>query len=591
MNNNRIATNDNQRQPKSRENKKSSKVARDNAASSGKPRNGTVAPNEERKGQSTVLIELASDAELWHTVGHGDAYATFTISGHAEHWPIRSRAFKRLLCHRFFSLYQKALGAQAVQDALNVLEGNAIFEGPKFPVHIRVAGVGDTVYVDLANDSWQVVEIDAAGWRVREAIDVPVRFRRAKAMLPLPNPIHGGDISELRGFVNVTDEDWPLLLGWLVGSLRPIGPYPALNLNGEQGSAKSTTARTLRMLIDPNTAPLRSEPRDARDLMIAANNGWLVCLDNLSNLQVWFSDALCRLATGGGFATRTLYENDEETIFDSMRPSILTGIEELASRSDLLDRSLVLSLPRITLTGRRTESAHWRDFGFAHARILGALLDAVSAAICNLPTTHIAELPRMADFALWATAAEQALGLQPDEFMCAYRGNKELANDTVLESVPVSKYIFDIADSGDWDGTPTELFKLVESIASETDKRLRAWPRSARVLSGSIKRVAPNLRLAGLDVEFGFAGRGRQKQRNISIRRMEDSCAPSDPSSHNPKNETSSGNEGDAFAANGDDSGTQLVQDFGTEVTELGTHVDGGDDAWQAQSERVQVTL
>src|SRR5689334_19407197 len=92
---------------------------------------------------------------------------------------------------------------------------------------------------------------------------------------------------------------------------------------------------------------LRCEPKEARDLMIACTNSWVLALDNLSGLPIWLSDSLCRLATGGGFATRSLYTDDEETHFDAMRPIILNGIDDIATRSDLLDRSVILRLPAI----------------------------------------------------------------------------------------------------------------------------------------------------------------------------------------------------------------------------------------------------
>src|SRR5207247_939244 len=155
----------------------------------------------------------------------------------------------------------------------------------------------------------------------------------------------GGQLSELRQFINVKDDDdWKLLVAFLTAALRPKGPYPVLVLHGEQGSAKSTTARVLRAMVDPNSSPLRSEPRDGRDLMIAANNACLVCFDNLSRIPRWLSDCICRLATGGGFSTRALYTNEEEALFDAQRPVIITGIEELASRGDLLERSIILYL-------------------------------------------------------------------------------------------------------------------------------------------------------------------------------------------------------------------------------------------------------
>ena len=108
--------------------------------------------------------------------------------------------------------------------------------------------------------------------------------------------------------------------------------------------------KVLKKLIDPSEPLLRSLPRESRDLYIAASNSWVVSLDNVSGLRIWLSDDLCRLATGGGFATRELYTEDEEKIFSALRPVILNGIEEIATRSDLLDRCILLELPMIPST-------------------------------------------------------------------------------------------------------------------------------------------------------------------------------------------------------------------------------------------------
>jgi hypothetical protein len=478
---------------------------------------------DERKSQSTLLVELAAMAELWHTEGQGIAAATLGVSGHLEHWPVRSQSFRRWLARRFFEEYERAPGGQAVADALTVIEGQAIFNGAEHPVFVRVAGHGGRLYLDLVNASWQVVEIDGDGWRVVESQDCPVRFRRAKAMMALPTPTPGGNIADLQRFANVTPEDWPLLAGWLLAAFRPTGPYPVLALHGEQGSAKSTTARVIRSLTDPSAAPLRCEPRDERDLMIAAGNGWCVCLDNLSFVPGWLSDALCRLSTGGGFATRTLYSDDEETIFAAMRPVILTGIEELANRSDLLDRCVILQLPRIPEAQRQTEGQFWRDFHAAHAGILAAALDAVSAAVRTLPTTSIDGLPRMADFALWATAAESGLGLQAGDFLAAYRGNRATANDAALESSPVAKHILALAETGVWEGTAGELLEHIATLAPEAETRGKTWPKNPRSLSGTLKRLAPNLRAAGVEIDFGREP-DRKRRRIVTIRTGTESC-------------------------------------------------------------------
>src|SRR5690606_33360793 len=239
----------------------------------------------------------------------------------------------------------------------------------------------------------------------------PVRFRRPRGLLPLPAPRRGTSIDKLRPFVNVaSDNDWRLLVAWLVMALRPTGPYPILVLQGEQGSAKSTTLRVLRSLVDPSLASLRTSPRSEQDLAIAASNGWVIGLDNLSGVPPWLSDALCRVATGGGFATRQLYTDDEEALFDYQRPVAINGIDDLATRHDLADRAIILTLPPISDEERRTEADFWREWEEVRPGVLGALLDGVAVAMGRVNEIHLLSKPRMADFAVWATAAEVAFG-------------------------------------------------------------------------------------------------------------------------------------------------------------------------------------
>ena len=224
-----------------------------------------------------------------------------------------------------------------------MIEAKAHFDAPERKVHIRVAGLDRRLYLDLGDESWRAVEIDASGWRVID--NPPVRFRRAAGMKPLPIPVSGGSVEVLRSFLNVqSDTDFVLAVVWALAVLRDCGPYPVLALSGEQGSAKSTFSAILRALLDPNTAPLRALPREDRDLFIAATNGHVLAFDNVSGLRPWTSDTLCRLATGGGFAVRQLYTDQDEVLFDAARPVILNGIEDIVERPDLADRAVFLTL-------------------------------------------------------------------------------------------------------------------------------------------------------------------------------------------------------------------------------------------------------
>ena len=334
-------------------------------------------------GASTRIVRMveAAQVELFHDADEA-AYAAVLLDNSARVcWPVRSSAFRRWLAAPGSTKRRKQPSApESLADALTVIEGKALFEGPECRVWLRLAEAGDKLYLDLADEAGRAVEIDSAGWRL--VTSPPVRFPRRRASLPLPVPVAGGSLALLRALVNVREGDWWLLLAWLFSCFRPNGPFPLLALNGEQGSAKTTAGKLLQRLIDPTSGDLRAEPKEARDLMIAATGAWLVAYDNLSRLREWLSDCLCRLATGGGFSTRQLYSDDEEKIFTAQRPVLLTSIEDVVVADDLLDRSVRVALEPIPREKRRTESELWGAFDRSRSRILGAILDAVSGEGC-----------------------------------------------------------------------------------------------------------------------------------------------------------------------------------------------------------------
>jgi hypothetical protein len=473
---------------------------------------GSESP-EDGLTQSQLLIRFASKAALFHTPD-GEAYACLPVGDHTEIWPVKNKSCRRWLTRAFYQAVGKPPGNQAMQDALGVLEARAQYDSPENQVFTRIAPYGDSIYIDLCNDKWEAVEITSKGWRAVQ--DPPVRFRRSKGMQPLPHPLPGGQINRLRSLINVGDDrNWVLLIAWLAAACRPQGPYPLLILQGEQGSAKSTTAKLLRRLIDPSTAPLRTPPREERDLVIAANNSWVIAYDNLSGIQPWLSDALCRLATGGGFSTRELYTDSDEVIFDLMRPVILNGIDHLAERPDLADRAIILNLPPIDGNARREEAELYREYEAERPYILGALFTAVSQAMAHLPKVRLPSKPRMADFAIWATAAEQALGFQSGAFMNAYAGNRAEAVQETLESDPVSLAILALMHEEQideqWTGTAKDLLQTLDAKVDDKVKKSQEWPKTARGLSGRLRRLATFLREVGIRVSFGPKGTGGRR--------------------------------------------------------------------------------
>lgn len=480
--------------------------------------------DEEKNTQAQELIGFAYEAELFHTP-EGECWATVLVGGHRENYPARSKFFRRWLVRKFFEVHGKPPGSQAVQDAIGALEAMALFDGPECAIFNRLAEANGAIYLDLCNEKWEAVKVTPSGWEIVN--DPPVKFRRAKGMLPLPRPERGGNIEELRQFVNVTDGDWPLVLAWAVAALRPTGPYPILVIQGEQGSAKSTTARVLRELIDPSIAPLRTAPREERDLAITASNSWVLSYDNLSGMPTWLSDAFCRVATGGGFVTRALFTDDEEVIFNFMRPVIVNGIDDVVTRHDLLDRSIVVNLPVIPENRRKPEEEFWREFDEAKPRILGALLSAVSAGLRNVNSVKLDRFPRMADFARWVTACEPALPWPKGSFMEVYDQKRAEAVDQALEADAVAQAIKELLTRRDfWDGTATELLDELNEFTPEQTRKLKTWPKTGRGLSNRLRRAATFLRQAGVEVAFTREAGGNRRR---LIRISKESIVPTVP--------------------------------------------------------------
>ena len=274
-------------------------------------------------------------------------------------------------------------------------------------------------------------------------------------------------------------------------------------------------ARRQLPLPDPNTAPLRALPREDRDLFIAASNGHVLAFDNVSGLPHWISDTICRLATGGGFAVRQLYTDQDEVLFEATRPVMLNGIEDIVTRPDLADRAIVQTLEPIPEERRRSEAELWAAFEAERPRILGALLDAVSLGLRRLPDIKLERLPRMADFALWATAYEPALWAE-GTFLRAYAGNRDETVENVIEGDPVATAVRAMmTERTVWTGTATDLLGVLEEEAGDRVAKSKSWPNGPQALSNRLRRAATFLRKIGIEIDYAKKGKARTRGRAL----------------------------------------------------------------------------
>lgn len=459
-----------------------------------------------RPRASEALLDLAGDAEFWCDED-GQSYATFRDGGAWQTHRIDSRRFARYVTTRAIIRDGLTPAANVLDELLRHFDGLAAISNVTKSPALRVASLGNRSYVDLADGAWRAIEIDAEGWRIVDRSPVP--FVRKTSMRALPVPEEGFEIDVLRSFVRfATDDDFVLFCLWLVAALLPTGPYPILVFGGEQGVGKSVVTELARSLVDPNRVPLRMPPKDDESLFVAAQNSHLLAFDNLSAMPSWLSDALCVIATDGGWGARQKYSDADEIVMKACRPTIANGIATLTSRPDFGSRAITIRLERIPDEERRPLRTFWREWEKVRPRVLGTLLDAVSAGMRRIGSIPEEPTGRLADFEMFARAAEVGLGFKEGTFASAYKRNRDDLAAATYEADPLANAVRDLitAYPGGWTGTPTELLSALNARVSEGTQRQRNWPQTSISIGSQVDRIAPVLRSQGIAVERRHSG-------------------------------------------------------------------------------------
>ena len=473
-------------------------------------------PAEEKRSQADIFVEIANaETDIFRDESDQFFVTVTKQNGGRFTYSLNSMAFRSWLSNRYFELHGRvASSSSTASAALDVLRGQRADE-PTREVFTRIAATPDAIYYDLSDPSGRVVEITAQGWNTIPA--APVAFVRPRGMLPQTEPQRGGLVEQLRPCLNVgSDEDFHLLIAWLLGTLQPFGAKVLLGFAGEQGTGKSGTTKNLRNLIDPHRAPTRKQPKDDHDLIICGKNNAIPAFDNLSHLPQWMSDSFCRFSTGAGDATRQLYSDDDEVIFSLKRPVIFNAITEVATKPDLLDRLLLIELPMLQASDRKTERELDSTFKEARPLVLGALFDAVAVGLKNLPDTAPRDLPRMADFAQWVEACAEGLGWDAEYFLSIYSTNRDDVINTAANLSSVAQVIeIMLKAKRSFVGTPTDLFSALKKVAPDDMQHARDWPTDARQLGNHLKRIAPVLRAQGYQVENNRSNGTRKWTLNI----------------------------------------------------------------------------
>ncbi len=536
---------------------------------------------EERKFLPQILVELVLEN---HIKLFKDEFKIphiqVKLNNHYKTLPIDSTKFIYYLHNLYSNAYEgRIANAEAINSAISRLEAKAFYEGQMIPLHLRVAwdnpDTTDSIYYDLSDDKNRCIKVSRDGWQIVDN-QTDVLFRMQDHFKPQVDPItttttnfdtiDSIDSKMFDEFISLFNlktnkentEDIKLLLKcYIISLFIPEIPKPILLLHGEQGGAKSTFQELIKMLVDPSTTQTFTFPRDSSEFVQQLSHNPIAYYDNVSDIQDWISDLLCRAVTGSSFSKRALYTNDDDIYYNFKRIIGINGIDLAATKADLLDRGLIIQTERIDKKDRKKIKKIWEQFNQLKPYVLGYIFDILVKVLRYRAEHGEIDFPnglnRMADWEEYAEIISRCMGNNDGKFQDVYAENIGVQVDEAIESSPLSQAVIEFMSEEivigielgtnkeikiireEWTGTPTELHTMLQNIViaklNLIVSKSKSWPKSASALTRKINSVKTNLREKGIEI---ILGRDEKGNRTITISKM-----PSMPSKLSKTTESS----------------------------------------------------
>lgn len=414
--------------------------------------------------------------------------------GNAAAFPLYENDFRKALKKIYYTRFGEVLSVQDVQSAVEIIEIIGTDTTEEVEVCKRVFNNGFQYAYELNREEGTAVWIEHGEVSVEKTSGIIFRHAANYANQIEPNlRVQPSKLlNYMRKHFNLSsDREVKLLTLYLVTSLWGLRiNHPILVLTGEKGSSKSSSFKKLEELIDPKSSELGSGiPRGSDGLEVRLYNGYFVTFDNLSSLSRKISDILAVAVTGGSFSKRALYRNADEIVLDLKAVVAVNGVSLVAKESDLLDRSVILTLRRITPDKVLTEEELWAEFEKDRPKMLGACFNVLAAALNDTEEVRIRNKIRMADFHVACVKVGRVLGIPEEEVSDILWENQKNINQRTLDEDVValcvielmqgrkeyvnsmSGLLIDLLDVADSNGMPpTVIPKTANHLRSRLDK-------------------------------------------------------------------------------------------------------------------------
>lgn len=416
---------------------------------------------------------------------------------------VKSKCFKSWLRTRWQKLYGKIPASSVIPNIVEQIEANAITYGEKKVLQPRICKADNKFWYYIGGGINKAVKIDSQGWQVVEN-GLPI-FREMNNSRPQVLPTNVDDDAKLLlNFINIANEDQRLLfLTTTITSFIPGIEHPAMVFHGSKGAAKTTAMEMLKSIVDPSIEKPASLPRNNFDFGLQASQNYLLSYDNLTNITPWQSDLLCQVVTGGSVTKRENYTDEDLVRVNFQGCVAINGINLVVTRPDLLDRSVVFMLERISPENRRSKQEIADEFSDALPKIMGGIFSTVSKAIKIYESFSLKNLPRMADFYKWGCCVAIALGYKESDFAEAYENNILMNQEVAIDNNLLAKSICILMENEkEWSGLVSDLHKKLKDILwAENYRTDVTFPSAPNKLLAKINEVRSDLEGVGICIE------------------------------------------------------------------------------------------
>jgi energy-coupling factor transporter ATP-binding protein EcfA2 len=465
--------------------------------------------NMTKTQKAYALLEHITEETLIYQ--HNKSYVILKDGNYRKILRLGSDKFGKILQAKYHNLTDNTINSSSIKEITQLYSGKAELYSPRVRMNLRVAEKNDSIYYDLGNSKWEVIEISSDNWKKISSENSPVYFKRYSHMNEQIEPLYEskdkGDPKKILDYLNIENEsdEAILLLTYMASLFIPKIVHPVLILLGPHGSAKSTMFRLIQRIVDPTETEILNISTNTEEYIQKTAHSWVSFYDNVTKIPRNLSDAMCRTVTGGSHSKRSLYSDDDDFTYKFKHCVGINGIQFNSLQPDLLDRSIIFSMNQITERSRKSEMSLMDNFRTDRKIILTGFLNLIAEAMKIVDDIDLNKvyLPRLADFYKWGIAFSKVLGYGQQRFERAFNLNKSAAPEIISNKTALIKLIVKYLNDNDkWSGTASEFRSDLIKFADDNDLNSDIIPDSSDWLSRRLNKYSEGDMFLKIGIKF-----------------------------------------------------------------------------------------